>query len=203
MQEANSSVRSFLEEMRSFHTTDVFQDVVRECIDLIENLRLPYQWLIIEVVQVYFARLFVDSFPWRYTENLELEDTADSQPVPEVEFEFCTREGETVRQAVDRLKSETEQAIQQLTRFAFDGVLPRGKVPKSNRPALKKYAKWFYLNKVAGRSIRSIALQDFPGEVDWRKDVRGGIMRVQELLSLGHHYCPSPPPMIWNRGCRP
>ena len=43
----------------------------------------------------------------------------------------------------------------------------------------------FYLNRVAGKSIRSIAREDFVDENDRRKDVRDGIKRVGELLDLG------------------
>jgi hypothetical protein len=183
VQEANSCIRSFFDELKSFPTSDVVRGVVSDIVNLVENQGLLYQWLMIELMQVYLARLFVDDFSWRYTDNLEVEAWADSQPAPKVTFEFCTEVGETVRQAVDRLKSEAEQAIDDLMRFNED--LPRGKVPKLTRATLKKYAKWFYLKNVAGKSIKSIAQDEFPDGGDRRKDVRGGIMRVEELLSLG------------------
>ena len=79
----------------------------------------------------------------------------------------------------------------------FNEDLPRGMVPKLNIPTLKKYAKWFYLKNVAGKSIQSIARDEFPGGGDRRKDVRGGIMRVQELLSLGRYDTAYPDMSSW------
>ena len=182
-QQATLVLRAFLDEVRSFPCTDVFRCVVNDIVRLVDSLDMPYQWLVMELAQVYFARLFINDYSWQYADNLEVEHSADYQSTLEVDFKFHTLAGETVKQAVDRLNSEVEQVTDELTRFVER--LPRGRVPDQTQPILIKYAEWLYRNKVATESIRSIALQDFPGEDDRRKDVRDGINKAQELLSLG------------------
>ncbi len=181
VEEANSSVQSFLLELRSFPESDVFRTVVGEAVKLLESLDVLYQWLVIELMQVYFANLLVDDFSWQYADRLVIEPVAT--PAPEITYEFSTREGETVGQAIDRISREVESTIEELGRF--QQPLPRGSLPGLTRSTLGRNAKWFYLHRIAGRSIRSIAQEEFPGESDRRKDVRDGIKSVVELLDLG------------------
>jgi len=197
-QQATLGVREFLDEVRSFPSTDVFGCVVNDIVQLVESLDMPYQWLVLELAQVYFARLFINDYSWQYAGNLEVEESADYQSTPEVDFKFHTLGGETVKQAVDRLKSEVEQVTDERTRFVER--LPRGSVPDQTQPILTKYAEWLYRNKVTGASIRSIATQDFLGEYDRRKDVRDGIIKAQELLSLGRSDFPRPDMSSWQLG---
>ncbi len=181
VEEANSSLQSFLFELRSFPESDVFQTVVGEAVNLLESLDVSYQWLVIELIQVYFANLLVDDFSWKYADRLGSEPIAI--PAAEITYEFSTREGETVGQAIDRICQEVEGAIEELGRY--QQPLPRGRLPGLTQSTIGRNAKWFYLNTVTGKSIRSIAQEEFPGEDDRRKDVRDGIKSVRELLDLG------------------
>ena len=186
VEEVNALVRSFLLELRAFSESDILGTVVAEAVHLLESLDLVYQWLAIELIQVYFANLFVDDFSWQYTDKLESE--TPNILAAEMTFEFSTREGETVREAIGRIRHEVELAIGELERY--QQPLSRGTMPGLNRPTLKKYTKWFYLNSVVGQSIKSIAEEEFPEDGDRRKDVRGGIKRVRDLLDLGRRDLP-------------
>ena len=42
---------------------------------------------------------------------------------------------------------------------------------------------WLYRSSVAGESIRSISISDFP-DSDRRKDVRGGVVRAKQILGI-------------------
>lgn len=187
-EEANAVVRSFLFELRAFSDSDVLGTVISEVVPLLESLDLGYQWLAIELLQVYFANLFVDDFCWQYTDKLDSE-TPDIL-AEEMTFVFSTQEGETKRDASCRFRDEVALAIEGLERY--QRPLPRGTLPKLNRTPLKKYARWFYLNSVVGQSIRSIAEEEFPEDEDRRKDIRGGIKRVRDLLDLGRRDVPYP-----------
>ena len=65
VEEANTLVRSFLLELRGFSESNILGTVVGEAVHLLESLDLGYQWLAIELLQVYFANLFVDDFSWQ------------------------------------------------------------------------------------------------------------------------------------------
>ncbi len=197
-QRATEILRACLDEVQSFPRSKVFRTVLNDIVELVESLDMPYQWLVIELAQVYFARLFISDYSWRYAGNLEVQHSSDFQPTPEVDFRFQTLAGETVKQAVDRLNSEVGQVTDALTRFVEH--LPRGKMPNQTQPILIKHAEWLYRNKVAGESIRSIALQEYPGESDRRKDVREGLIKAQELLSLGRLELPPPETSCWQPG---
>ena len=170
-----------------------YRQITDEIYQFVEDIGLPYQWLAWELLGLYFARVLVDDFSWRFTGSFDVEDTAYSQPSPEFhwEFSFDDRAGETVGQVIERLELESRtqiaEARQELTRFV--DILPRGKMPNRTKESLQKYAEWFYRNKVAGESIRSIASQAFTEEDrmddERRKDVRGGIKKAESLLSLG------------------
>ena len=187
-EEANALARSFLLELRAFSESDILGTVTGEVVHLLESLDLGYQWLAIELLQVYFANLFVDDFCWQYTDKLDSE-TPDIL-AEEMTFVFSTQEGETKRDASCRFRDEVALAIEGLERY--QRPLPRGTLPKLNRTPLKKYARWIYLNSVVGQSIRSIAKEEFPDALDRRKDIRGGIKRVRDLLDLGHRDIPYP-----------
>ncbi len=193
---ANALVRSFLLELRRFSESSILGTVVGEAVHLLENLDLGYQWLTIELLQVYFANLFIDDLSWQYTDKLNSE-TPDI-PAEEMTFEFSTREGESLREAISRFRNDVELAIGELERY--QQPLSRGSLPGSTRSSLRRNAKWFYLQRVAGRSIRSIAQEEFPGEADRRKDVRDGIKSVRELLDLGRRdspYAYNPDRPVW------
>ena len=191
--EATEILRGFNSELMEHFSSGEFQQAVDEIYRFVEDIGLPYQWLAWELWGLYFARVLVDDFSWRFTGSLDVEDTAYSQPSPEFhwEFSFDDRAGETVGQAIERLglesRSQIAEARQELTRFV--DIHPRGRKPNRTRGILQKYTEWFYRNKVAGESIRSIASQVFTeGERtddDRRKDVRGGITKVGDLLALG------------------
>ena len=191
--EATEILRGFRSELMEHFSSSEFQQTVDEIYRFVEDLGLPYQWLAWELLGLYFARVLVDDFSWRFTGSLDVEDTAYSQPSPEFhcDISFDARAGETVGQAIERLeiesRSQIAEARQELTRFV--DILPRGRVPDRTRKSLRRDAEWFYRNKVAGESIRSIASQVFTeGERtddERRKDVRGGITKVGDLLALG------------------
>jgi len=194
--EANSSLHSFFLELRSFPESDVFRTVAAEAVNLLERLDILYQWLALELMQVYLANLLVDDFSWRYTDKL------DAEPVnvlaAAITYEFSTGEGETETQAIVRLRQEVEQTIEKLGRY--QQPIPRGNLPRLTRSTLRRKARWFYLNRVAGRSIRSIAKEEFAGKEDRRKDVRDGIKSVRELLDLGRRensYSYEPGRPVW------
>jgi hypothetical protein len=196
VEEANSSLQSFLLELRSFPESALFRTVVAEAVNLLEGLDLLYQWLVIELMQVYFANLLVDDFAWQYADRLVSEPA--SAPAPEISYAFSTLEGETAPQAINRIIQEVKRTIEELGRY--QQLIPRGKLPGLTQATLRRKAKWVYLHRVAGRSIRSIAQEEFPGEDDRRKDVRDGIKSVRELLDLGrrensYSYEPSRP--VW------
>lgn len=196
VEEANTLVRSFLLELRGFSESNILGTVVGEAVHLLESLDLGYQWLAIELLQVYFANLFVDDFSWQYKDKLDSE-TPDILAA-EMTFEFSTREGETLREAIGRIRNDVELAIGELERY--QQPLSRGSLPGSTRSSLRRNAKWFYLQRVAGRSIRSIAQEEFPGEGDRRKDVRDGIKSVGKLLDLGRRdfsYAYNPDRPVW------
>ena len=144
----------------------------------------------LELCGLYIARVFVDDFSWRFTGSLDVEDTAYSQPSPEFhcEISFDARAGETVGQAIERFEIESRtqvaEAKQELTRFV--NLVPRGRRTSKRH---RQCAEWFYRNKVARESIRSIASQEFTEEErisdERRKDVSEGIKQVEYLLSLG------------------
>ena len=191
--EATEILRGFRSELMEHFSSSEFQQAVDEIYRFVEDIGLPYQWLVLELWGLYFFRVLVGDFSWHFVDSFDVEDTAYSQPSPEFhsEFSFDTRSGETVGQAIERLKIESRtqvaEAIQELTRFVKP--LPRGRVPNRTRTSLQRYAEWFYRHKVAGESIRSIASQAFTeeGRMDdeRRKDVRGGIKKAESLLSLG------------------
>ena len=191
--EATEILRGFRSELMEHFSSSEFQQTVDEIYRFVEDLGLPYQWLAWELLGLYFARVLVDDFSWRFTGSFDVEDTAYSQPSPEFHCEiiFDARAGETVGQAIERLeiesRSQIAEARQELTRFV--DILPRGRVPDRTRKSLRRDAEWFYRHKVAGESIRSIASQAFTKEGrmddDRRKDVRRGITKVGDLLALG------------------
>jgi len=191
--EATEILRGFRSELMEHFSSSEFQQAVDEIYRFVEDIGLPYQWLAWELLGLYFARVLVDDFSWRFTSSFDVEDTAYSQPSPEFhwEFSFDDRAGETVGQVIERLELESRtqiaEARQELTRFV--DILPRGKMPNRAKESLQKYAEWFYRNKVAGESIRSIASQAFTEgdrmDDERRKDVRGGIKKAESLLSLG------------------
>ena len=191
--EATEKLRGFRSEIMEYLNSGAFRQGIDEIYRFVEDLGLPYQWLAWELLGLYFARVLVDDFSWRFTGSFDVEDTAYSQPSPEFhwEFSFDDRAGETVGQVIERLELESRtqiaEARQELTRFV--DILPRGKMPNRTKESLQKYAEWFYRNKVAGESIRSIASQAFTEEDrmddERRKDVRGGIKKAESLLSLG------------------
>ena len=191
--EATEILRGFRSEIMEHFSSGAFRQDIDEIYQFVEDIGLPYQWLAWELLGLYFARVLVDDFSWRFTGSFDVEDTAYSQPSPEFhwEFSFDDRAGETVGQVIERLELESRtqiaEARQELTRFV--DILPRGKMPNRTKESLQKYAEWFYKNKVAGESIRSIASQAFTEEDrmddERRKDVRGGIKKAESLLSLG------------------
>ena len=191
--EATEILRGFRSELMEHFSSSEFQQTVDEIYRFVEDLGLPYQWLAWELLGLYFARVLVDDFSWRFTGSLDVEDTAYSQPSPEFhcDISFDARAGETVGQAIERLeiesRSQIAEARQELTRCVKP--LPRGRVPNRTSTNLRRYAEWFYRNKVARESIRSIASQVFTeGERtddDRRKDVRRGITKAVDLLALG------------------
>ena len=191
--EATEILRGFRSEIMEHFSSGAFRQGIDEIYQFVEDIGLPYQWLAWELLGLYFARVLVDDFSWRFTGSLDVEDTAYSQPSPEFhcDISFDARAGETVGQAIERLELESRtqiaEARQELTRFV--DILPRGKMPNRTKESLQKYAEWFYRNKVAGESIRSIASQAFTEgdrmDDERRKDVRGGIKKAESLLSLG------------------
>ncbi len=181
VEEANSSLQSFRQELRSLPKSGIFRTVVGEAVNLLERLDVLYQWLALELMQVYLANLLVDDFSWQYTDKLYAEPV--NVLAAAITYEFSTGEGETETQAIVRLRQEVEQTIEKLGRY--QQPLPRGSLPRLTRSTLRRNARWFYLHRVAGRSIRSIAKEEFAGEEDRRKDVRDGIKSVVELLDLG------------------
>ncbi|MEE9550828.1 MAG: hypothetical protein V3W08_10590 [Candidatus Binatia bacterium] len=196
VEEANSSLQSFLLELRSFPESGILRIVVGEAVKLLESLDLLHQWLAIELMQVYFANLLVNDFSWRYTDKLDVEPA--TVLAAEITYEFSTQVDETVWQAISRIRQEVEWAIEKLGRY--QQPLPRGSLPGLTRSTLKRNARWFYLHRVAGRSIRSIAQEEFAGDGDRRKDVRDGITRARELLDLGRRensYAYEPGRPVW------
>ena len=191
--EATGILRGFRSEIMEYLNSGAFRQGIDEIYRFVEDIGLPYQWLAWELLGLYFARVLVDDFSWRFTGSFDVEDTAYSQPSPDFhwEFSFDDRADETVGQVIERLELESrtqiEEARQELTRFV--DILPRGKMPNRTKESLQKYAEWFYKNKVAGESIRSIASQAFTEgdrmDDERRKDVRGGMKKAESLLSLG------------------
>jgi hypothetical protein len=191
--EATEILRGFRSEIMGHFSSGAFRQGIDEIYQFVEDIGLPYQWLALELWGLYFSRVLVDDFSWRFTSSFDVEDTAYSQPSPEFhwEFSFDDRAGGTVGQVIERLELESRtqiaEARQELTRFV--DILPRGKMPNRTKESLQKYAEWFYRNKVAGESIRSIASQAFTEgdrmDDERRKDVRGGIKKAESLLSLG------------------
>ena len=188
--EATEILRGLRSEIMEYWNSGAFRQVVEEIYQFVEDLGLPYQWLALELGGLYIARVFVDDFSWRFTGSLDFEDLAYSQPSPEFhcEISFDARAGETVGQAIERFEIESRtqvaEAKQELTRFV--NLLPRGRRTSKRH---RQYAEWFYRNKVARESIRSIASQEFTEEErisdERRKDVSKGIKQVEYLLSLG------------------
>jgi len=191
--EATEILRGFRSEIMEHFSSGAFRQGIDEIYQFVEDIGLPYQWLVLELWGLYFFRVLVGDFSWHFVDSFDVEDTAYSQPSPEFhwEFSFDDRAGETVGQVIERLELESRtqiaEARQELTRFV--DILPRGKMPNRTKESLQKYAEWFYKNKVAGESIRSIASQAFTEgdrmDDERRKDVRGGIKKAESLLSLG------------------
>jgi hypothetical protein len=191
--EATEILSGYQSEIIEYCNSGTYRQITDEIYQFVEDIGLPYQWLVLELWGLYFSRVFVEDFPWHFVDSFDVEDTAYSQPSPEFhcDISFDARSVETVGQAIERLKIESRtqvaEAIQELTRFVKP--LPRGRVPNRTRTSLRRYAEWFYRHKVAGESIRSIASQEFTKEDrindDRRKDVRVGIKKVGDLLALG------------------
>ena len=186
----NSKLRDFRSEAMNYRNSDALQQVVSEIYDFVEDMRLPWKWLVFEVLGVYLARVFVKDFSWRFTDALDVEDISQSQPAPEfhLEFRFDTQAGETVGQAKERLETELKkvrEAGEGLTRFVEP--LPRGRFP-GKTDNLDNYAKWFYLQRVCDQSVASIARSEFKENQtqndDRRKDIRDGIKKAETLLSI-------------------
>jgi hypothetical protein len=191
--EATEILKGFRSESMERFSSSEFQQTVDEIYRFVEDIGLSYQWLALELLGLYFARVLVDDFSWRFTGSLDVEDTAYSQPSPEFHWDisFDARAGETVGQAIERMeiesRSQIAEAIQELTRYVKP--LLRGRRPNRTKENLRRYAEWFYRHKVAGESIRTIASQEFTEQDrindDRRKDVRVGIRKVGDLLALG------------------
>ena len=191
--EATEILRGFRSGIMEYWNSGAFQQVVGEIYRFVEDIGLPYRWLVLELLTLYIARVFVDDLSWCFTGSLDVEDTTYSQPSPEFrhEFSFDARAGETVGQAIERLEIEARNQVAKarrgLTRFV--NPLPRGRMPNHASESLEKSAEWFYRNKVAGESIRSIASQAFTegdrASDERRKDVRRSIQQAEDLLSLG------------------
>ena len=187
VQNTNSKLRRFRSEAMKYRNSDALQQVVSEIYDFVEDMRIPWKWLVWEVLGVYFARVFVKDFSWRFTDAFDVEDTSRSQPAPEFYFEFRsdTQAGETVGQAMQRWETRAREAGEELTRFVEP--LPKGRFP-SKTDNLKNYAKWFYLKRVCGWTVTSIAQSEFTENQtqndDRRKDIRDGIEKAEALLSI-------------------
>jgi hypothetical protein len=187
VQNTNSKLRRFRSEAMKYRDSDAFRQVVSEIYDFVEVMRVPWKWLVFEVLGVYFARVFVKDFSWRFTDAFDVEDTSRSQPAPEFYFEFRsdTQAGETVGQATQRLETKVREAGEELTRFVEP--LPKGRFPRKTA-SLEKYARWFYFKRICGRSVTSIARSEFTENQtqndDRRKDIREGIEKAEALLSI-------------------
>lgn len=187
VQNTNNKLRYFRSEAMDYWNSDAFQQVVSEIYDFVEDMRIPWKWLVWEILGVYFARIFVKDFSWRFTDAFDVEDISWSQPAPEFYFEFRsdTQAGETVGQATQRLEAKVREAGEELTRLVKP--LPKGRFPRKTA-SLEKYARWVYFRRVCGWSVTSIARSEFPENQtqndDRRKDIRYGIETAEALLSI-------------------
>ena len=86
--EATGILRGFRSEIMEYLNSGAFRQGIDEIYRFVEDLGLPYQWLAWELLGLYFARVLVDDFSWRFTGSFDVEDTAYSQPSPEFHWEF-------------------------------------------------------------------------------------------------------------------
>ncbi len=179
--EADEALKAFLEAIHKLKETISSSSVFQEAKAFVVELGLPWPWLAIELVQLFLARLFAYDFRWHYLDGLSSEPDVFAEPAPVLELSFHTEAGETVVQALERMRREVGDVEARLLRF--HEPLPPGTMPDKTNDSLKRYARWLYRHRVAGESIKSISRLDF-GDFEHRKQVRDGIERAKELLSL-------------------
>lgn len=181
LSEAEGAFRDFLDGFQKFEGDGTSAMVAEEANAFVVKLGLPWPWLSLELVQLFWARLFVKDYSWDYLDGFSTEPAVYDLPAPAVDLSFRTEEGGTVWQALDRFRKEANHFEDRLTGF-YEPWLP-GSVPKKTRNSLKRCAFWLYRHKVAKESIRSISIRDF-GDAEHRKHIRLSIKRAEELLSL-------------------
>ena len=175
--EYNAALEAFCERLEN---PDNHDDLMSDAIEFVKKLELPYPWLAMELVErsVYAITGFALGVKFAidgWYEPMPLSELT----APPTTMSFQTRENESVEEALERLFLGFQSAFHKLT----EPVLPQGKVPDRTIPALERAARWFYLHRVKGESIRSIAISEF-GNSDRRKDIHDGIKKAGELFGL-------------------
>ena len=80
---ATEKLRGFRSEIMEYWNSGAFRQGIDKIYRFVEDIGLPYQWLALELLGLYFARVLVDDISWRSTGSLDVEDTTYSQPSPE------------------------------------------------------------------------------------------------------------------------
>ena len=155
-------------------------DVGEQAVNFVKNLGLPYPWLAIELIESFFNAVSGFALGLKIEIDGRYESNSPSELIaPKTSMLFQTREGETVKEALDRLSKDVENVVGNL----LQPVTRLGKMPDRTIPALERDARWLYRRNVKGESIRSIAIQEF-GSDNRRKDIYDGIRRAKQLLGL-------------------
>src|SRR5215813_1590305 len=116
-----------------------------------DDLKLPFPWIPIELVHVFYLRLITREFGFEFEIQFTLRGPALSE-----DFRFEAVADELISEIWARMLSEFEKAV-------VASIAPVGKesrAAKNRGQHLEKYAEWFYRKKVNKESIRAIA-QDY------------------------------------------
>jgi hypothetical protein len=160
-------------------------ELVPAAISLVHsNLRLPWPWLVAEVIDE-FSRTHLSHIVGRRVSRV-FEWHPPDPPAPPFAATFETQPGESVSTARARLDAEYQWAKAQLDEAEADFTLPRGHAPRDE--TTRAEVTWFYRRLLRGESTRHIALTD---DRD-RATVSSGIKEAERLLNLTGYHWPAP-----------
>ena len=118
---------------------DHHTDVEEQAVNFVKNLGLPYPWLAIELIESFFHA--VSGFALGFIVRIDgwYEPIPLSELVaPKTSMSFQTLEGESVKEALDRLSQDLDEVVGKL----MQPVTPVGKVPDRTIPTLERDARW-------------------------------------------------------------
>jgi hypothetical protein len=143
-----------------------------------DDLRLPWAWVIFEVLEAFACDSVAKIF------GIGVEKSIQRQSPP-IKVAFRSRAHEAAEEIRARLLAELEPVLASLC-----GATRRPDSVKRDE-RIEKWVTWFYRQRIRGESVRAIA-KDYR-TADDRPTIRRGIVQAARLLALGA-YCIQLPP---------